>query len=113
MSLRRRPVARAVRSPPLPHDLHSLHLVDLHKPRVPVPPDPNPHQHNDSLITAILTLAALATRFFRIHQPKAVVFDELHFGAFLENHLHRQVSRNPLHCQFLPSRLTHLGNLLT
>lgn len=41
----------------------------------------------DRTILITVTILAFITRFYRIHIPKAVVFDELHFGAFLENHL--------------------------
>lgn len=89
MSLRRRPVARAVLPPPLPQELHQVHSAEFEKPRFVTA---NTNTKVERGIVVALTVAAVATRFFRIHQPKAVVFDELHFGAFLEKHLRREVS---------------------
>ncbi|EGD72520.1 hypothetical protein PTSG_11609 [Salpingoeca rosetta] len=41
-------------------------------------------------IMATLTLAALATRLYNIHQPPSVAWDETHFGKFANRYLKRQ-----------------------
>lgn len=68
----------------------------------------NLHVHNDEkpqqkLITChrltefdkkaliCFTIISLITRLYRIHEPPAIVFDELHFAAFVENYLRREV----------------------
>ena len=37
------------------------------------------------------TILSFVTRIYRIHEPPAIVFDELHFAAFVENYLKREV----------------------
>lgn len=53
--------------------------------------DPSPEfpalQRPDFLILALVTLLAVATRFYRLGHPAAVVFDELHFQKFVDRHL--------------------------
>lgn len=44
-------------------------------------------QRPDFVILTALTLLAFATRFYRISEPPAVVFDELHFQKFVDRHL--------------------------
>lgn len=41
----------------------------------------------DFIILPIVTLLAIATRFYGISNPPAVVFDELHFQKFVDRHL--------------------------
>lgn len=60
----------------------------------------------ERIILISLTLVAFATRFYRLSHPDAVVFDELHFGNFLERHLRNEVCHPPQ--QYHPSSLlTH------
>lgn len=51
---------------------------------------------SERAVLVVLTLLAFATRFYRLAEPRAVVFDELHFGGFMEAHLQRKVRRQPL-----------------
>nr|AUE44562.1 dolichyl-phosphate-mannose-protein mannosyltransferase [Gloiopeltis furcata] len=57
----------------------------------PTPPTPTPRRppppSHDRLILLILTILSLLTRLYRLHYPRAVVFDELHFASFIAHHL--------------------------
>lgn len=104
MSLRRRQVGSFARLPPnaILHPVTSME-----------------HATSKSLICGIrceevgiiivLTLVALATRFFRISEPGAVVFDELHFGKFMENYLQGKVGYCVSeHCNLVEVRTLYL-----
>lgn len=39
---------------------------------------------SDTVILAVFSILAFATRFYRLHLPPAVVFDELHFSKFTD-----------------------------
>ncbi|KAF9952125.1 hypothetical protein BGZ70_000719, partial [Mortierella alpina] len=44
-------------------------------------------KHHSLLVLLALTLVALASRFYKIHEPDEVVFDEVHFGKFASYYL--------------------------
>eukprot|EP00834_Sanchytrium_tribonematis_P006022 NODE_411_length_7931_cov_0.531920.p1 type:complete len:619 gc:universal NODE_411_length_7931_cov_0.531920:5191-7047(+) len=43
----------------------------------------------DSLVATLFLVMAIATRFFHIHVPPEVVFDEVHFGKFASYYIRR------------------------
>ena len=51
------------------------------------------HGHRfDTIAVVTFSILAFLTRFFRLSQPNSVVFDEFHFGHFLEKHLTNRFS---------------------
>ncbi|KAG5461206.1 MAG: Dolichyl-phosphate-mannose-protein mannosyltransferase-domain-containing protein [Olpidium bornovanus] len=44
---------------------------------------------NDRILLAVITVLAILTRFWKIHEPAQVVFDEVHFGKFASYYLRR------------------------
>lgn len=42
---------------------------------------------SEHVVAVLLTLLAAFTRFYRLDQPAAVVFDEFHFGRFLNKYV--------------------------
>ncbi|ORY05207.1 glycosyltransferase family 39 protein [Basidiobolus meristosporus CBS 931.73] len=47
-------------------------------------------KRNSCIVLAVLTVLAFATRFYKIHEPNEVVFDEVHFGKFGSYYLRRE-----------------------
>ena len=43
----------------------------------------------DSALIALITLLAFITRFYAIHNPNLVVFDEVHFGKYASYYIQR------------------------
>lgn len=88
MTLRRRSARRPVRRAPAPSNIS---LQSCNKCYVSTSTETSSTSIEPAILLA-LTTVALLTRFIRLSQPKAVVFDEFHFGHFLENHLRRRFS---------------------
>eukprot|EP00123_Amoebidium_parasiticum_P016069 comp23272_c0_seq1/m.38092 comp23272_c0_seq1/g.38092 ORF comp23272_c0_seq1/g.38092 comp23272_c0_seq1/m.38092 type:complete len:770 (-) comp23272_c0_seq1:533-2842(-) len=47
----------------------------------------NPHHRR--LLVIVFTVLGFVTRFWRLHEPHSVVFDEVHFGGFASKYLQR------------------------
>lgn len=88
MSLRRRSVKPPRRPASFSTNLSPQSLHNIHFPS----PTNIFFSSNESWILFTLTALANLTRFIRLSQPKAVVFDEFHFGNFLDNHMQRKFS---------------------
>ncbi|CDR46576.1 CYFA0S24e00342g1_1 [Cyberlindnera fabianii] len=69
----------------------------------------SPLFHNVALV--LLTLAAFATRFYKINLPKEVVFDEVHFGKFASYYLQRTYFFD-LHPPFAKLLIAFVGYLV-
>lgn len=89
MSLRRRAGRQLVRPDPFSSSLSHTFQKSEPTPRSPQRPTTALTERS---ILLTLTIAALFTRFIRLSHPNAVVFDEFHFGNFLEKHLRHEIS---------------------